>query len=158
MCCTRLAENTGRKNRHMGTIAQLCPPISSQLRHVSTIGKRAKQQYLLHMSAQYGELWPTNGWDLLASLGHPCKLTGFASCLPYCTDVAQRRSTKLCRTLDRLVGWYTIYAFLWLLSLTPDRILPAAKFTLRLSLPFSYIRSVTARHSSSGRQPNFVAL
>jgi len=27
------------ENRHLGTIAQLCPAISSQLRHVSTIGK-----------------------------------------------------------------------------------------------------------------------
>ena len=42
-CCTRLAANTGRKkvakNRHLGTIAQLCRAISSQVRHVSTIGK-----------------------------------------------------------------------------------------------------------------------
>jgi len=29
--------------------------------------------------------------------------------------------------------------------------------TLRPSLAFSYIGSVTARHSSSGRQPNFAA-
>jgi len=51
MCCTRLAGNTGRKNRHFGTIAQLCRPISSELSHVSTIGKKlVKQQYLLHMS------------------------------------------------------------------------------------------------------------
>ena len=39
-CCMWLAENTGRKkvdkNRHLGTIAQLCWAISSQLRHVST--------------------------------------------------------------------------------------------------------------------------
>jgi len=28
-----------QKNRHLGTIAQLCPAISSQLRHVSAIGK-----------------------------------------------------------------------------------------------------------------------
>jgi len=44
MCCTRIAANTGRKkvakNRHLGTIAQLCRVISSQLRHVSTIGKK----------------------------------------------------------------------------------------------------------------------
>ena len=44
MCCTQLAENTGRKkvdkNRHLGTIAQLCWTIYSQLRHVSTIGKK----------------------------------------------------------------------------------------------------------------------
>jgi len=25
------------------------------------------------MSSQYGELWPTGGWDLLASFGHPSK-------------------------------------------------------------------------------------
>jgi len=32
--------------------------------------------------------------------------TGFASWLRYCTDVAQRRSTTLCRMFDRLLGWY----------------------------------------------------
>ena len=43
MCCSRLAANTARKkvakNRHLGTIAQLRRAISSQIRHVSTIGK-----------------------------------------------------------------------------------------------------------------------
>jgi len=50
------------KNRHLGTIAQLRWAISSQLRHVSTIGKKTlvKQQYVLQMSPQYGELWPTS--------------------------------------------------------------------------------------------------
>ena len=38
-----------------------------------------------------------------------------------------------------------------------DRILPRAKFTLRPSLAFSYIDSVTAWHSSSRPQPNFAA-
>ena len=47
--------------------------ISSQLRHVSTIGKKfVKQQYVLHMAPQYSELLPTSGWDRLTSLGHPC--------------------------------------------------------------------------------------
>jgi len=36
----------------------------------------------------------------------------------------------------------------------PNGILPGAKFTLRPCLAFSYIDSVTARRSSSGRQPN----
>jgi len=40
----RLAANAGpkkvAKNRHLGTIAQLCWAISSQLKHVSTIGKK----------------------------------------------------------------------------------------------------------------------
>jgi len=66
MCCTRLAGNTGRKNdaknRHLRTITQLCRAVTSQLRHVSTVGKKlVKQQYILHMSAQYGELRPTKG-------------------------------------------------------------------------------------------------
>ena len=44
MCCTWLAGNAGPKKiakiHHLGTIAQLCRAISSQLRHVSTIGKK----------------------------------------------------------------------------------------------------------------------
>jgi len=39
-----------------------------------------------------------------------------------------------------------------------DGILPRANFTLRPSLAFAYIGSITARHSTSGRrQPNFAA-
>jgi len=58
-----------------------------------------------------------------------------------------------------LLGWYAIYTFSG--ALAPNGILPGAKFTLRLQvfpgLAFSYIGSVTARHSGSGRQPNFAA-
>ena len=32
-----------------------------------------QQQYLLHMSLQYSECRPTNGWDRFGSLGHPSK-------------------------------------------------------------------------------------
>jgi len=39
-----------------------------------TIGKKiVKQQYLLHMSSQCGELRPTKGWDRFGSFGHPNK-------------------------------------------------------------------------------------
>jgi len=41
--------------------------------------------------------------------------------------------------------------------LPPKGILPGAKFTLCPSLALSYIGSITARHSSSEHQPNFVA-
>jgi len=67
--------------------------------HIDNRKKRVKQQYLPHMSPQYGELRPTSGWDMLASLGNPSK--------------SQR---------------------------------------------VSRLGNVTARHSSSGRQPNFAAL
>jgi len=41
------------------------------------------------------------------------------------------------------------YIYIWGL-LHPDEIFPVAKFTLRPTLAFSYIASVTARRSSSG--------
>jgi len=63
-----------QKNRYLDTIAQLCRTISSQLRHISTIGKKlVKQQYVLYMCPQYGERRRTSGWDQLTSLGYPCK-------------------------------------------------------------------------------------
>ena len=145
------------KNRHLGTIAQLCRAInlSSQLRHVSTIGKKlVKQRYVHHMSSQYGELQPTNVWDRFISLGNPSKfqrvshlgviaaptsLTGgqpnFAWCLA--------------------ISWAgTLYIHFRGL-LPPGRILLGAEFILRPSLAWSCIGSVTARHSSSRCQPNF---
>ena len=71
-CAARSSrEMQDAKNRCLGTIAQLCWAISSQLRHVSIIGKKlVKQQYLPHISPQYGELRPTSGRDRLVSLGH----------------------------------------------------------------------------------------
>jgi len=103
-CCLRLAGNAGPKKSpkicHLGTIAQLCRALSSQLRRYRQSKKKlVKQQYLPHISSQYRELRLTSGWDLLASLGHPRK-------------------------------------FQWV----------------------SCLGSVTARHSSSGRQPNFSVL
>jgi len=49
-------------------------------------------------------------------------------------------------------GVYTLAA-----ALAPNEMLTGVKFTLRPNLAFSYIGSVTARHSSSGRQSNFAA-
>jgi len=42
-------------------------------RRIHNQKKLVKQQYLLHMSPQYGELQPTSGWDRSGSFGHPCK-------------------------------------------------------------------------------------
>jgi len=81
---------------------------------------------------------------------------GFATWIRYCSHIAQRKPTKLRTMFGRLMGWYTVYTF-WR-PLPPNGILPGAKCTLRRSFALSYIGSVTARHSSSGRQPNFAAL
>jgi len=65
MCCTRLAENTGRKklakNRHLGTIAQSCRAIFATKARIDNWKKVVKQQYVLQVSPQYGELRPTSG-------------------------------------------------------------------------------------------------
>jgi len=66
----------------------------------------------------------------------------FASWLRYCSDVAYRKPIKFfARCL--FISWAAT--------------LQGAKFTLRPSLALSHIYSVTARHSSSGRQPNCAA-
>ena len=73
----------------------------------------------------------------------------------------RRRLTEVNQTLHNVwsslgLVYYTHIHFRGLLP--PNGILHGTKFTLRLSLAFSYIGSVTARHSSSGRHPNFAAL
>jgi len=83
MCYTRLAGNTWRKNaaknRHLGTIAQLCRAVSSQLRHLSTMGKN----YLL--SSNTSSTCPRNIVNLglltieisLGVWGTPANFSGF---------------------------------------------------------------------------------
>ena len=88
--------------RHLGTIAQVFQAISSQLRHISTIGKKfAKQQYLLQLSrnmvnfgplaAEIGSVvWGTpanfNGFRVLAALLHGTPVVGVS----HTCGVAQR--------------------------------------------------------------------
>jgi len=78
----------------MGTVPQLCRAISSQLRHVSTIGKKlVKQQHLLHIMVNFGPqaaeivslVWGTpanfNGFHVLAVLLHGTLLVGVSETL-----------------------------------------------------------------------------
>jgi len=151
MCCTRLAGNTGRKNHRLRTIAQLCRAESLQLRHVSTIGKKlVKQQYLLHMSSQYGELRRTSGWDQFRSLRHPSKFQR-VSCLGFVTAETSFTGGQPNFARCLAVSWAgTVYNTYIFGGSFPGWISPHAKFTLRPSLAFSYIGSITARHSRSG--------
>jgi len=99
----QLAGNAGPKKspkiRHLRMIAQLCPTMSKRALVAKIIRKKLLNSNVSHTFSQHGELRPTSGWDLLASLGHPS--------------------------------------------------------TFQLVSPLG---SVNARHSSSGRQPNFAAL
>jgi len=128
-----------RKNRYLGTIAQLCRGISSQLRHVSTIGKKlVKQQYLLYMTLQYGELQPTSGWDRFVSLGRPSKFQG-VSRLGFVTAATSLNGSQPSFARCLAVSCAaTLYIHFWRL-LPRNGILPGVKSSLRPpSLALSY--------------------
>ena len=109
-----------------------------------------------HMTSHYGQLQPTNGWDLLASLGHLSKFQRVLH-LGFVTAPTSLNGRQPNFAQCLAVSWDgTLYIHFRGL-LPANGILPAAKFTLRPSLPFSYIGSVTARHSSSRRHPTFAA-
>ena len=80
-CCMRLAENTGRKNRQKIAICAPSHNFMGQFTTKSRIDNReklVKQQYRFHMCSQYGELWPTSGWDRFGCLEHPSKFKRFS--------------------------------------------------------------------------------
>ena len=104
-----------QKNRHLRTIARICRAVSSQLRHVWTIGKKVvKQQYFPtcpHNMANFGPLtaeigsgvWGTpanfNGFRVLAALPQRRHFMSTSCVLlywqRYCTAVQQRALAKL---------------------------------------------------------------
>jgi len=66
MCCTRLAENTERKNRQKFAICASSHNVvwlyfRNKGMYRQSGKELAKQQYLLHMFPQYGELGPAIG-------------------------------------------------------------------------------------------------
>ena len=74
ICCTWLTGNTEcKKSRSAHHRINLSGYIFATKARIDSQKKLVKQQYLLHMSSQYGELRPTNGWDRFVSLGHPSK-------------------------------------------------------------------------------------
>jgi len=138
----------------VATIAQICWVISSQLRHVSTIGKNLLSSNMSsrcpHNIVNFGPLaaaidlpvWGT--FQRLSRLGFITAAMSFAGGQPnFARCLAVSWAGALCRHFRGL--------------LPPNGISPHAKFTLRPSLAFSHIGSITARRSSSGRQPNFAA-
>jgi len=100
-CCTRLAGNAGRKkspkSRHLRASVQLCRAISSQLRHVLTIGKNLLSSNISsrgpHNMVNLGLLavgidpvvWGTpanfNGFRVLAALLHGSQVVSVSQTL-----------------------------------------------------------------------------
>jgi len=138
MCCTWLAENTGRKKSPSGSgpyHTTLLGCIFAIKARIDTRKKLVKQQHPPHhKSSQYDELGP-----LTAEIGSgvwctPANFNGFRV-LP--SLVKQRRSpeaNQTCTMFGRLLHFRGL--------------LPRQKFTLRPTLAFSYMGSVTVLHST----------
>ena len=153
-CCSGLAANTGckksSKNRHLGTIPQLCRAVSSQLRHISIIGKKWLTTNISPTcSHNVVDVSPLTAEICWRDLGIPANFNGFRVLVSL---LHRNRSAEVSKTLPDVWPSPGLVHYIYTLGvLPPNGILPAAKFTLRPSLVLSYIGSDTAWHSSSGR-------
>jgi len=91
MCCTRLAENTGRKSLHFGTIAQLCRTVFAAEACIDDLKKIVKQRYAStcpHNMVNFGLLTVRS----VGEFGAPLQIsTAFASWQRYCMACSSGR-------------------------------------------------------------------
>jgi len=73
--------------------------------------KLIKQQYVLHMSPQHGELRPTKGWDRFWSLGHHSKFQRVSRLAFITAATLLTRGRPNCTMFGHLLRWYTTYTF-----------------------------------------------
>jgi len=119
--------------------------------------KLVKQQYLLHMCSEYGELRLTSSWDRFRNLGHPSKFqrvshVHFVAALTSLTGDRQNFARCLA------VSWAgTLYVHFR--GSCPLTEICQVQNSLYVQVLCSHILacSVTARHSSSRYQSNLVA-
>jgi len=166
LCCTRLAGNTGRKNHAKS------PSVSHHTHHFVELmsyifaTKALIDNWKKILSSNISSRCPHNivkFGPLTAEIGSgvwgtPANFNGFrvlALLLQRC------HSLEANQTLHDVCPFPGLVHFIHFRELLPrDGILPGAKFTLcpkSCVPPRSYIGSVTARHSSSRRQPKFAA-
>jgi len=132
-----------QKNCHLRTIAQFCLAVSSQQRHVFTIGKKDLlnsdiSSTCSHNMVNFSEL---TAEICLAVWGTPANFSGF--CM-LASLLHRRRSTEVNQILHYVSPSSGLVHYIYTFSraLAPNRILPGAKFTLRPSLAFSYIAAL----------------
>ena len=146
------------QNRHLRAITPLfCRAISSQLKHLSTIGKKLLSSNITsrcpHNIVKFGLLTAEIGSGVW---GTPANFIGFrvlALLLQRC------HSLEANQTLHDVCPSHGLVSYLYIFGSS----CPLTEFCQvqnSLCVPclaFSYIGSVTARHSSSRRQPKFAA-
>jgi len=101
-CCTRLAENTGRKSRQKSPSGHHRTTVSGYVFTTKARIDNRKKTYLPHMPSQYGELG-----RLAAEIGSgaPLRIS------PGLVSWLHRRPTKLCTIFGGFLGWCTLSSF-----------------------------------------------
>jgi len=116
-------------------------------------GKNLLNRNISPYALQYGELWLTSGWDRFVNLGHPRKFQQ-VSCLGLVT--AATSFTEGQPNFARCLAFsWAATLYIHLRGSCPWWNFATCKihFTSK-SCVLLYWQLVTARHSSSGRQPN----
>ena len=144
------------QNRHLRAITPLCRAISSKLKHLSTIGKILSSNISSrcpHNIVKFGPLTAEIGSGVW---GTPANFNGFrvlALLLQRCYSLEANQILHDVCPSPGLVHYLYIFG-----SSCPLTEFCQVQNSLCVqSLAFSYIGSVTARHSSSRRQPKFAA-
>jgi len=146
-----------QNNRHLRIIALVRRAVSSQLRHISITEKNLLNSNMSstcsHNMTNFGLLTAEICWRVC---GTPVNFNRFRV-LP--SLLQRRHSLEANQTLHDVWSSPVLlhYTYIFGGSCPLREFCRGAKFTLRPSLEFSYIGSVTARHSNSGCQPNFAA-
>jgi len=142
---------------HLHTIAQL--HISHIFANKACVNNSEKNLTNRNISSScpnnmvnFGTLMAEIGWRVWGTPSNFNRFCVLALLLHWC------HSKEVNQTLHDVWPSPGLVHYVYILrALAPNGILPGAKFTLHPSLAFSYIFIVTARHLTSGHQPNFAA-
>jgi len=130
-------------------MAQLCRAISSQLRHVSTIGKKLLSSNISSIypynMVNFGPLTAKIDWRVWGTPAY------FNACRVLASLLQRLCLMEVNQTLHDAWPLLRCYTIIYIFggSCPRNGILSTAKFTLRPSLAFSYFYSVTVRHCSN---------
>ena len=166
MCCTRLAWKRKYRTQKIAknlpsghyrtTLSGCIFATNTRMDNRKKILNSKYSNISSSCSHNIANVGPLNGWDQFTTLGHPSKFQ-LLSRIGFVTAATSLTGGQPNFARCLAVSW-TATLYIHFRGILPlNGILPGAKFTLRTSLAFSYIGSITARQSSSGRQPNFAA-
>ena len=121
--------------------------------NVSSRSRSHSLKTVLNNNISFTSLWPTLAHSAEIGLVVWCTPSRFQRVLylGFVTAATSLSGSQPNFARCFAVSWAGTLCIHFLGLLPPDRILPCAIFTLRPSLVFSYIGSVTAEHSSIGR-------